>query len=157
MCGIQTDWNYGRLGQRSRPGTQYSVYCVWVSVCIGWVMKRSRQGGRFACLIKHVMEGVHEEFRLALRENKWGDGVEGESVRWPEKHQFCRNYIEDPFNKAIYPQFLKLSSLSLLKYYFGLRELVEWIADSTSRSVATIELSSIWDSTWDLSWGGSKL
>lgn len=36
----------------------------------GGVMKRSRRGGRSARIVRSVMEGVHEEFRLALRENK---------------------------------------------------------------------------------------
>lgn len=49
-----------------------SVYCdcARVSVCIGGLMKRSRQGEHCARIIRRVMEGVHEEFRLAPRENK---------------------------------------------------------------------------------------
>lgn len=51
-------------------GQEHSVCCVCVSVFIGGLMKRSRRGGRCARIIRRVMEGVHEEFRLALRENK---------------------------------------------------------------------------------------
>lgn len=107
VCGIQTQWNYERLGQRSRPQTQYSVYCMWVCWCIGGVMKRSRQGGRSARIIRRVMEGVHEEFRLALRENKW-EGVLG--VRWPEKHQFFWSKAQFQFQS---------SSLCLLRFDLG--------------------------------------
>lgn len=74
-CGRHKWKNYGGLGERSRLGTAYSVCCVWVSVQIVEVMKRSRQGGRSTRIIGHVMEGVHEEFRLARRENKWGGGA----------------------------------------------------------------------------------
>lgn len=78
--GSKTNWNYGRRSQRSRPGTHHGVYCVQVSVCIGGLMKRARQGGRCARIIRRVMEGVHEEFRLALRENKW-EGRKSEERR----------------------------------------------------------------------------
>ncbi len=50
------------------------MFSVQVSVCIG-ELKTWSQGGHCAWIIKCVMEGVHEEFRLALRENKLGERV----------------------------------------------------------------------------------
>lgn len=53
-------------------GQEHNTVCIVYEylVCVGGVMKRSRQGGSSAWIIRHVMEGVHKEFRLALRENK---------------------------------------------------------------------------------------
>lgn len=52
--------------KRSMPGTQRGVCCARLSVFI----RRSRLRGRCARMVGRVMEGVHEEFRLARRENK---------------------------------------------------------------------------------------
>lgn len=50
-------------------GQEHTTVCI-VCVCVLGQMKQSSQGGRAARIIRRVMEGVHEEFRLALRENK---------------------------------------------------------------------------------------
>lgn len=56
---------------RSKVKARSTPQCVLCAcVRVGGLMKRSRQGGRRARIISRVMEGVHEEFRLALRENK---------------------------------------------------------------------------------------
>lgn len=49
-----------------------AVVCVRACTCMctGGVMKRSHRGGCSLRITGRVMEGVHEEFRLALRENK---------------------------------------------------------------------------------------
>lgn len=47
------------------------MQCVLhVSVYVYWSRDETRQGGRSARIISRLMEGVHEEFRLALRESK---------------------------------------------------------------------------------------
>lgn len=48
-------------------GQEHTTLCE--IVCIGGLMKQPRQGGCCARIIRHVMEGVHKEFRFALREN----------------------------------------------------------------------------------------
>lgn len=50
-------------------GQEHTTVCI-VRLYLCVLMKRSRQGGSCAWIIGCVMEGVHEEFRLAPRENK---------------------------------------------------------------------------------------
>lgn len=52
------------------PGTHNSVCCEQMFVCIRWPTKSSCRGvGGNLQIVRHVMEDVREEFRLALREN----------------------------------------------------------------------------------------
>lgn len=56
---------------KSKVKARGSMQCVLhVSVYVYWSRDETRQGGRSARIISRLMEGVHEEFRLALRESK---------------------------------------------------------------------------------------
>lgn len=102
-------WTYGRWSQRSRPGTRRSVFCALCRICVCW-RAAGCLGTRCARIIEPVMEGVHEEFRLALRENKWEARPNecGGKCQARREHRFCpENYCLG----APQPPALQLSSI----------------------------------------------
>lgn len=105
-------------GQFVRDQNTVELWEMWSGVkarnqiqCVlcGGMMKRSRQGGSSARITRRVMEGVHEEFWLALRENKRGGARERESgrargeeaSRQTTRHRFCfRNWRSDTYRAS---------------------------------------------------------
>lgn len=74
----------------SKVKARNKIQCVFH----GGMMKRSCQGGSSTRIIRHVMEGVHKEFWLALRENKREEGGRwGRGSHQPTRHHFCFSII----------------------------------------------------------------
>lgn len=76
---------------------EHNAVCIviWASA-----MSRSRRGERSARIIGRLMEGVHEEFRLALRENKWEETRRGR-VREPGNIDSVSGTSQEPFGEVL--------------------------------------------------------